>query len=128
MRNMSLWSTIFAVALPCCRVAAADPVQAQTATIAGTCTDAETRLPIVGAQVRVIGPALAAPVSPRTGDDGTYRAEHLPTGTVAVTCEADGHQPFTRAGVLLRAERTSRVNIDLLPREWSSNDAADHRR
>lgn len=63
------------------------PVLAQTRTITGTVTDAETGQPLEGARVGVRGTAL----STTTGADGKFTLGNIPGGNVTIAIRRIGH-------------------------------------
>ena len=63
------------------------PVLAQTRTITGTVTDAETGQPLEGARVGVRGTAL----STTTGPDGKFTLGNIPGGNVTIAIRRIGH-------------------------------------
>jgi hypothetical protein len=85
--------------------------------IQGEVTDALGKKPVAGAAMTLVAAELGSPRSATTDAAGAYRFDDLPPTTYSVQVQAAGYQPFTRTGVALRADRSLRVNIPLLPRD-----------
>lgn len=84
--------------------------------IQGATSNALTKSPAAGVRITLTAPELDAPRSATTDTAGAYRFADLPAGTYAVAAEPTGqYKPFTRADLRLRADRSLRVNLELLP-------------
>jgi TonB-linked SusC/RagA family outer membrane protein len=92
-------------------VAGAQTVSAQATTgrLTGQVLDAETRLPLTGAQVRVQGTALSV----ETGENGRFLMLNVPVGTHTVVASFIGYGTQTREAVRVQAEGTATINFDL---------------
>lgn len=112
-------TTFLALAL-----AASAPLALAGGVIQGETRNAMTRNPAVGVRITLTAPELDAPRNTTTDAAGAYRFADLPAGTYAVAAELPGqYMPFTRVDVRLRADRSLRVNIGLLPaRVLADND------
>lgn len=85
---------------------------ATTGKITGTVTDATGAL-MVGATVKVEGPAIMANRTAATHADGQYLIDLLPIGVYTVTVQASGFKTFIQTNVALAAGFTATVNAHL---------------
>lgn len=88
----------------------ADEVRAQTGTIVGQVLDAQTRAPVVDAQVSVVGLDLGS----LTDRSGNFRITGVPVGSAEVRVEIIGYRTVTRAVEVPRSG-TARVEIVIDP-------------
>nr|WP_307734677.1 TonB-dependent receptor [Pyxidicoccus parkwaysis] len=86
-----------------------------TSVITGTITNAADQKPLVDAVVTATSPQLQGERTVVTDASGLYRIPQLPSGTYTLRVEHEGYEPFVRAAVVLRLDRTVRVNIQMLP-------------
>lgn len=86
----------------------------QTSTLEGTVLDAETEYLLVDASVSVLIGANQQLGPVRTDDDGHFRFENLPAGTLRVTVRAAGFRPRT-VSVETEPQAVQRVAIELQP-------------
>ncbi len=96
-----------------------------TGTVVGVVADASTGKPVAGAVVIARSPNLQSEETAVADETGNYRLGLLPPGTYtlfvpAFSGSAPGGKPVEydlaqRAGVEVRAEKTSRVNLGLAP-------------
>ena len=77
---------VVALAAVGCKDATVEPDL--TGAIAGTVLDFDTRDPLAEAQITTSPPTSAL----RTGEDGTFRLEDIPTGNYTVTASRSGYQ------------------------------------
>jgi len=77
--------------------------------LSGSVLDLNSRLPIVGAAITVLGANGAVVASGATGAGGLYSFNTIPAGTYTVMASADGYQSVTRSGVVLRNGAVTRV-------------------
>lgn len=97
-------------------LATVSPLALTGGIIQGETSNAMTKNRAAGVRVTLTAPELDAPRSTTTDAAGAYRFADLPAGTYAVAAELPGqYRPFTRVDVRLRADRSLRVNIELLP-------------
>ena len=85
---------------------------ATTGKIAGTVTDSSGAA-IPNVTVSVKSPALLAPRSTRTAEDGSYLFDLLPPGTYELSTAAQGFNTATQTGIILTAGFTATVNSKL---------------
>ena len=88
--------------------------QVPSATIAGVVVDAATATPVASAVVTARGPALVGEQSAIADAQGAFEITLLPPGTYSVLVQRDGFEPFTHAGLPLKAGIT-RVRIGVVP-------------
>lgn len=104
-------STVLTVAL-----LSAAPAWAQgAAVLTGTVVDSATKKPVADAVVTATSPALQGEQTVVTDKSGGYRIPQLPPGPYTLRVEADGYKPYSRGGITLRFDSTTRVNVELLP-------------
>ena len=73
------------------------PDSAQTASIVGTVVDIDSRLPVTGARVSLLGGSEGR--SAITGLQGQYAFRNVVAGTYIIEVRRIGYEPFTRTGV-----------------------------
>ncbi|MFY2562208.1 TonB-dependent receptor domain-containing protein [Corallococcus terminator] len=83
--------------------------------ITGTITSADDKRSLADAVVTATSPKLQGERVVVSDTSGQYRLAQLPPGTYTLRVERDGFEPFVRADIVLRLDRTIRVNIQLLP-------------
>ncbi|WP_223753447.1 TonB-dependent receptor domain-containing protein [Myxococcus sp. RHSTA-1-4] len=86
-----------------------------TSVITGTISNAADQKPLADAVVTATSPRLQGEQVVVTDVTGLYRIPQLPPGTYTLRVERDGYEPFVRTDVVLRLDRTVRVNIQMLP-------------
>jgi iron complex outermembrane receptor protein len=104
-RRRSLPGLLLTLALT---LVTAPPAHAQTQTgrITGIVTDS-SRLPVPGAQVRVVGTTAAA----TSDEDGRFTIPNIAPGTYTVRVQRVGQQPQTVPNVTVRAGADTRVDV-----------------
>lgn len=90
--------------------------------ITGTVRDASSGAPAADVVVTVTSPALQGEQVVVTDATGLYRLPQLPPGEYTIRLEKETYKPYARAGVVVRAGSTIRVNIDLLPEIVQSSE------
>jgi hypothetical protein len=85
----------------------------QTGTVIGTVFDMMTNVPLVGANVLVVGTTLGASTDP----DGNFRIERVPVGTCALRVSILGYSAFTKTDIVVTLARPSEVTIALMESE-----------
>lgn len=99
-RTTSVWRAVSVAAL---LFLAATGLQAQnTGTIQGTVTDADTKSPVTGATVQVIGQKIGA-ITDRTGK---FTIRNVPEGKVSVEARAIGYNKLAKATEVKSGETT----------------------
>jgi Ca-activated chloride channel family protein len=106
-----LCSVLLLLALP--TQALADSV------IVGQVVNAESKQPIPDVVVTATSPKLQGEQIVVTDTQGQYRIPQLPPGGYTLRFEKEGFKPFSRSEILLRLDRTIRVNAELLPEGYS---------
>nr|WP_253910431.1 TonB-dependent receptor [Pyxidicoccus fallax] len=86
-----------------------------TSVITGTISNAADQKPLADAVVTATSPRLQGEQVVVSDSSGLYRIPQLPPGTYTLRVEREGYEPFVRSDVVLRLDRTVRVNIQLLP-------------
>ncbi|MBF5044575.1 TonB-dependent receptor [Aggregicoccus sp. 17bor-14] len=94
---------------------------AQSGVITGTVSDASNKQPVPDVVVTATSPNLQGEQVVVTDATGQYRIPQLPTGNYTLRFEKEQFQPYSRAGVQLRVDRTIRVNVELLPTGITEN-------
>ncbi|MDY7225081.1 TonB-dependent receptor [Hyalangium rubrum] len=89
--------------------------QQNASVITGTVVDASNQQPIADVTVTASSPALQGEEVSVTDATGTYRLPQLPPGVYTLRFEKESFQPYSRADVTLRLNRTIRLNAQLLP-------------
>ncbi|HEY1416308.1 MAG TPA: TonB-dependent receptor, partial [Myxococcaceae bacterium] len=89
--------------------------QSSTAVVTGTVVDTSTRAPVADVVVTATSPSLQGEQVVVTDASGLYRVPQLPPGTYTLRFEKESYRPFSRGGVDVPADRTLRLNVELLP-------------
>ena len=90
----------------------AGSVAAQTSSIAGKITDAQSGTPIVGARVTAVS-GLRTAATVVSGDDGSFRITGLASGTYAVSSTRIGFEAKRADGIAVAESGTITVNFAL---------------
>ena len=85
------------------------PATAQTGTLSGTITDAETGMPMASAGVEVLGSGTALTL---TNDAGRFTLS-VPSGSYAVVVSSLGYRDHREDGVSISAGSTTTLNITM---------------
>ncbi len=97
---------------------AAGQVRAQgagTGTLTGTVVDGSTKAPVADVVVTASSPQLQGEQVSVSDSSGTYRIPQLPPGTYTLRFEKETYRPYSRGEIALDADRTLRLNVELLP-------------
>ncbi|WP_163994522.1 TonB-dependent receptor [Pyxidicoccus caerfyrddinensis] len=86
-----------------------------TSVITGTISNAADQKSLADAVVTATSPKLQGERTVVSDASGLYRLPQLPPGTYTLRVEREGYEPFVRSDVVLRLDRTVRVNVQLLP-------------
>jgi outer membrane receptor protein involved in Fe transport len=89
--------------------------QAATSVLTGNVVDASSNAPVPDVVVTATSPSLQGEQVVVTDSTGLYRIPQLPPGVYQLRFEKESYRPYTRAGIEVAADRTLRVNIQLLP-------------
>ena len=89
--------------------------QASTSVLTGNVIDTSTKAPVADVVVTATSPALQGEQVVVTDSTGLYRVPQLPPGTYTLRFEKETYRPFTRSGIDVAADRTLRLNVELLP-------------
>ncbi|HTS80103.1 MAG TPA: TonB-dependent receptor [Myxococcaceae bacterium] len=89
--------------------------QASTSVLTGNVVDASTRAPVADVVVTATSPQLQGEQVVVTDSTGLYRIPQLPPGSYTLRFEKETYRPFSRAGIDVAADRTLRLNVELLP-------------
>ncbi|MBI4541077.1 MAG: TonB-dependent receptor [Gemmatimonadetes bacterium] len=89
---------------------------AQTGTITGRVTDAESGAPLVSAGIEVLSGGGAGGAEVLSDQDGQFRAVNLAPGTYALVVSLIGYETTRVDGVQVRGGQTTTVAIQLVPR------------
>jgi outer membrane receptor protein involved in Fe transport len=104
-RTTRIAAGTFASLLICVFCAAAQ----QQAALAGRVLDADTRKPLAGATVKVVGTYYGAV----TKSDGTYQIRKVDAGTYTIEVSLLGYSKVQRTGVRVAAGETLELNFEL---------------
>jgi carboxypeptidase family protein/TonB-dependent receptor-like protein len=77
--------------------------------------DTSTRAPVGDVVVTATSPSLQGEQVVVTDASGLYRVPQLPPGTYTLRFEKESYRPFSRSGMDVPADRTLRLNVELLP-------------
>ncbi|MBN8228801.1 von Willebrand factor type A domain-containing protein [Corallococcus macrosporus] len=109
-------------ALPLLLLTSAGPVLAQPAVgsvgkgvIIGTVIDVVSRKPVPDVVVTATSPRMQGEQTVVADAQGNYRIPQLPAGTYTVRFEREGFKVYARADIQLLANRTIRLNVEMLP-------------
>ncbi|WP_426756029.1 YfbK domain-containing protein [Myxococcus sp. Y35] len=91
------------------------PAWAQSSVLVGTVIDASSRKSLPDVIVTASSPNLQGTQTAATDAQGNYRIPQLPPGDYTLTFEKEGFKPYTRSAIQLRLNRTTRINVELLP-------------
>ncbi|MFP2899046.1 YfbK domain-containing protein [Corallococcus sp. 4LFB] len=113
-------------ALPLLLMTSAAPVLAQPAAgsvgkgvIIGTVIDVVTRKPVPDVVVTAVSPSMQGEQTVVADAQGNYRIPELPAGTYTVRFEKEAFKVYARTDIQLRANRTIRLNVEMLPEPFS---------
>ncbi|HMI85696.1 MAG TPA: TonB-dependent receptor [Polyangiaceae bacterium] len=98
-----------------CLLARTAHAQVGTAVLTGTVVDTTDKKPVADAVVTATSPAAQGEQIVVTDSAGLYRIPSLPIGKYTLRVEKDTYKPYLRDGIMLRADSTIRVNVELLP-------------
>ncbi len=83
--------------------------------LVGTVVDASTRAPVPDVVVTATSPQLQFEQVAVTDRSGSYAFPQLAPGTYTLRFEHETYKPYPRGGIALEANRTLRLNVELLP-------------
>jgi len=83
--------------------------------LTGTVVDTTDKKPVADAVVTATSPAAQGEQVVVTDSAGLYRIPSLPGGKYTIRVDKETFKPFVRDGIMLRADSTIRVNVELLP-------------
>jgi len=89
--------------------------QSGIAVVTGNVLDTSTRAPVTDVVVTATSPVLQGEQVVVTDAAGVYRVPQLPPGTYTFRFEKETYRPYTRSGIEVAADRTLRLNVELLP-------------
>ena len=89
--------------------------QASTSVLTGNVLDASTKAPVADVVVTATSPSLQGEQVVVTDSTGLYRVPQLPPGVYTLRFEKESYRPFSRASIDVAADRTLRLNVELLP-------------
>jgi iron complex outermembrane receptor protein len=112
--------TLLACGLALVFALAGYPLSAQNATLVGTVTDADTRMPLNAALVRVLGLSDDLAGGESTNEQGGFRFS-LPSGTYSIVIDHIGYQSHRVDAVRVRAGETKTIEVALVSRALELN-------
>ncbi|MGO9830421.1 MAG: carboxypeptidase-like regulatory domain-containing protein [Myxococcaceae bacterium] len=80
--------------------------------------DSSTGAPVAGVVVTASSPHLQGEQVAVTDPSGTYRIPQLPPGTYTLRFEEENYAPVLHGGIAVDADRTLRLNVQLVV--WSA--------
>jgi hypothetical protein len=83
--------------------------EAKYGSIQGQVFDSETKSPLLGANILIVGTKLGA----IPDSDGKYIIKNVPVGNYAVRINLIGYEPLVKTDVIVRSKRITYVNADL---------------
>ena len=89
--------------------------QGATSVLTGNVVDAQTHAPVPDVVVTATSPNLQGEQVVVSDATGLYRIPQLPPGTYTLRFEKETYRPFNRTGIDVAADRTLRLNVELLP-------------
>jgi carboxypeptidase family protein/TonB-dependent receptor-like protein len=89
--------------------------QGSISVLTGNVLDTSTRAPVADVVVTATSPSLQGEQVVVTDATGLYRVPQLPPGTYTLRFEKETYRPYTRTGIEVAADRTLRLNVELLP-------------
>ena len=89
--------------------------QGSTSVLTGNVVDASTRAPVADVVVTATSPSLQGEQVVVTDSSGLYRVPQLPPGTYTLRFEKETYRPYSRTAIEVAADRTLRLNVELLP-------------
>ncbi|SEM01207.1 TonB-dependent Receptor Plug Domain [Stigmatella aurantiaca] len=89
--------------------------------LTGTVLDASSQQPVADVVVTATAATLQGEEVAVTDSTGLYRLPQLPPGVYTLRFEREGYQPYSRAEVTLRLNRTIRLNVQILPDEFQTS-------
>ncbi|HZX40873.1 MAG TPA: TonB-dependent receptor, partial [Myxococcaceae bacterium] len=89
--------------------------QASTSVLTGNVVDTSTKAPVADVVVTATSPSLQGEQVVVTDATGLYRVPQLPPGTYTLRFEKETYRPYSRASIDVAADRTLRLNVELLP-------------
>jgi outer membrane receptor protein involved in Fe transport len=89
--------------------------QAATSVLTGNVVDASTNAPVPDVVVTATSPSLQGEQVVVTDSTGLYRIPQLPPGSYTLRFDKETYQAYSRGGIEVAADRTLRLNVQLLP-------------
>ena len=102
--------------------AGAAQAQQGMAVLTGTIIDSSDKKPVADAVVTATSPSAQGEQVVVTDSAGLYRIPSLPIGNYTIRVEKEAYKPLSRGGIMLRADSTIRVDIQLLPEALKSEE------
>lgn len=81
----------------------------QTGTIKGKVIDADTKAPLIGANVILVGTVKGA----ATGMDGSFVIRKVPVGSYVLQLDYIGYEQLKKVDIIVRPKRITFVNVEL---------------
>ena len=89
--------------------------QGATSVLIGNVVDASTKAPVPDVVVTATSPSLQGEQVVVTDATGLYRVPQLPPGVYTLRFEKETFRPYSREQIDVAADRTLRLNVELLP-------------
>src|SRR5215472_4324268 len=98
--------------------------QVSTSVLTGNVIDASTKAPVADVVVTATSPSLQGEQVVVTDGTGLYRVPQLPPGVYTLRFEKETYRPYSRTGIEVAADRTLRLNVELLPETAGATEIA----
>jgi len=98
--------------------------QVGSSNLIGNVVDAATKAPVADVVVTATSPSLQGEQVVVTDATGAYRVPQLPPGMYTLRFEKESYRPFSRTAIELGADRTLRLNVELLPETAGATEIA----
>ncbi len=85
--------------------------QSLTQTVRGTVLDADSKLPLIGVQIRLVGSDPL--VGTVTDVNGVFRFEKMPMGRITLAFSYIGYEPMTIPNIVVKSGKETILNIDM---------------
>ncbi len=86
-----------------------------TSNLIGNVVDAATKAPVSDVVVTATSPSLQGEQVVVTDATGAYRVPQLPPGVYTLRFEKETYRPFSRTAIEVGADKTLRLNVEMLP-------------
>ena len=92
--------------------------------LTGTVVDAASKAPVPDVVVTATSPSLQGEQTVVTDATGLYRVPQLPPGMYTLRFEKETYRPYSRTGIEVGADKTLRLNVEMLPETAGTTEIA----